>query len=287
MMMSLLGFFILAPSTLAAPLDLSCNLPDEGYDEYFIQALDYLEDFVIEKITEGLEDTGLGPLGNSLPVSNILDLKSDVFQPLFGNQAERAELFNVTSKEGLDIGQILEDNLGNLTGAAADFATLNVTTCAFNETLELFSLELLLTSPKNEWDLTDFSSASVAFLPDSLGGALDMSPPNLTLGYYLRIPLSVSLKLKKFFLGEVKANLSVELEAELSKSLEILPTESIAFAGGFDLGASVDYSSISGFLLSGDFSASLEATTNGTSVASLGLFASDNNIFDNTPRKFS
>ena len=144
-----------------------------------------------------------------------------------------------------------------------------------------------MTSPKNEWDLTDFSSASVAFLPDSLGGALDMSPPNLTLGYYLRIPLSVSLKLKKFFLGEVKANLSVELEAELSKSLEILPTESIAFAGGFDLGASVDYSSISGFLLSGDFSASLEATTNGTGVASLGLFASDNNIFDNTPRKFS
>ena len=134
--------------------------------------------------------------------------------------------------------------------------------------------------------IPDFSSASVAFLPDSLG-ALDMSPPNLTLGYYLSIPLSVSLKLKKFFLGEVTANLSVELMAELSKSLEILPNESIAFAGGFGLRASVDYSSISDFTLSGDFDASLEATTNGTGVTSLGVRAFDNNFFDNTPRKFS
>lgn len=282
--MPLLGLFILAPPTFAA--HLTCNLP-HGYDKYFLQALNELEDTTISKITGGLDDIGIGPLGNSLPVDTILDFKSDVFQKLFGDEPKRADLFNITAEFGVDIGEVLEENLGDLTGTATEFAELNIITCDFNETLELFSLELLLTSPAIEWNLPDLSSVDVSFLPASFP-ALDMNdadPPSLEVGYYLSIPLSISLKLKRFFLGEVKANLSIGFEAELSKSLPVLPTENITFEGRFGLAASFDYSSISDFSLSGEWGASLKATSDGTGVGQISVRAFDENFFDSSPRK--
>lgn len=274
--MPLLGLFLLTPSGLAG----TCNLP-LGYDKYFLQALDDLESTTITKITDGLEDIGLGPLGNSLLVSSILDLKYDVFEKLFGNEIERAQWFNVTS-EVLDIGSTLESNKINVAGGAANLAI----SCVFNETAERFSFDLNVASPDIDWNMSGFSSADVTFLPDSLP-ALDMSTPNLTLAYDLHIPLTVSLKLKKFFIGEVTANLSAQFEAGLSKSLPILPNNNVTFEGQFNLNASFSYSSISEWSLEGDFDASLEAKTalDEVQVATLGVRAFDNDLFDTKPRK--
>ena len=267
---------LLIPSTLAG----TCDLPQD-YSKYFIAALNDIEETAIAKITDGLEDIGIGPLGSSLPVPSLLDLKHDVFEVVFGNETERALWFSSFTTDVLDIGSRLESNAKDLIGGEL---TLD---CEYNETEQLFSVSVNIASPALNWDISDLPPADVTFLPQPFP-PLDVSTATVMLAYDLNVPLALSLKLKKFFLGEVTASLSAAFEAEVSKSLPILPSNNVTFEGNVNLEASFAYSSISEWKLEGTFDASLEASTSGSDVgvASLGVRAFDDNIFDTKPRTF-
>ena len=271
---------VLVPSAFAS----SCDLP-KAFSEYFDEALNDLEATAITKIMEGLEDIGLGPLGNSLPVTSFFDVKEDLFDVVFGDQTQRASLFQFDS-DFLDLSATLGSNVNSLLGGMAQL----ILSCNYDTTAELFSLEIEISSPQFDLDITNLPPADVTFLPTSLP-SLDVSNnANLTLSYGIKIPFTLSLPLKTFFVNEVTTGLTVSFEAELDKSLPILPNDSeVTFQGRLDLGASLSYSSISDWLLLGSFDASLavEASTSvSTGVTSLGLRASDPQIFDTEPRKY-
>ena len=266
---------ILVPSAFA-----SCDLP-QAFSEYFDEALVDLEATAITKIMEGFEDIGLGPLGNSLPVTSFFNIKEDLFDVVFGDQAQ----FQFGSEDFLDLTATLGSSVSSLPGGMAEL----ILNCNYDTAAELFSLDIEISSPQFDLDISNLPPADVTFLPDSLP-SLDVSGnANLTLSYGIKIPLALSLPLKTFFVNEVTTELTVGFEAELDKSLPILPNDNATFQGRLDLGASLSYSSISDWDLLGYFDASLAvqaSTSVSTGVTSLGLSASDPQIFDTVPRKY-
>lgn len=271
--LSLIGLFFFNP--LLALAD-TCNLP-QGYESYFLQALAEVEDSIDTKVTNGLDSIGLGPLGSSLPVSNVLDFKSEVFVKLFGEVQDRASLFNITS-DVLNIANTLESNVETLTGGAAKLS-LN---CDFDEEKKLFSFNAVVMN-SDVGKLIE-ETAEVTLLPAAFP-SFDMITPTLNLAYNLGVPLQISLQSKRFFIGEVTADLSAKFVAELSKPLDILDDSTITFKGMLDLDASLSYSSITDFAQTGSFTAALNAATDPNGVPNLGIRATDDNIFDSVVRK--
>ena len=270
--LSLIGMFFFNP--LLALAD-TCNLP-QGYESYFLQALAEVEDSIDTKVKSGFESIGLGPLGSSLPVSNVLDFKSEVFVKLFGEVQDRASLFNITS-DVLNIADTLESNVETLTGGAAKLS-LN---CDFDEEKKLFSFNAVVMN--SDVGKVIEETAEVTLLPAAFP-SFDITP-TLNLAYNLGVPLQISLQSKRFFIGEVTADLSAKFVAELSKPLDILDDSTITFTGMLDLGASLSYSSITEFAQTGSFTAALNAATDPNGVPNLGIRATDDNIFDAIVRK--
>lgn len=271
--LSLIGLFFFSP--LLALAD-TCNLP-QGYESYFLQALAEVEDSIDTKVKDGLDSIGLGPLGSSLPVSNVLDFKSEVFVKLFGEVQDRASLFNITS-DVLNIADTLESNVETLTGGAAKLS-LN---CDFDEEKKLFSFNAVVMN-SDVGKLIE-ETAEVTLLPAAFP-PFDMITPTLNLAYNLGVPLQISLQSKRFFIGEVTADLSAKFVAELSQPLDILDDSTITFTGSLDLDASLSYSSITDFAQTGNFTAALNAATDPNGVPNLGIRATDDNIFDTVVRK--
>ena len=112
---------VLVPSAFAS----SCDLP-KAFSEYFDEALNDLEATAITKIMEGLEDIGLGPLGNSLPVTSFFDVKEDLFDVVFGDQTQRASLFQFDS-DFFDLSATLGSNVNSLLGGMAQLNVLQNT----------------------------------------------------------------------------------------------------------------------------------------------------------------
>ena len=269
-------------SASATPIngEISCQLP-KSYNSIFLDGIQGIEDKLEEEVISGLNEVGLGPLGDSFLPTAILDLKGEVLEKLFGNATERQEWIDDTS-DLLDLGPTLLENFNNDVLGAVN-GELDVS-CTEDVEAQRFEFVLGVNSTNPNWSLTNFSDAQVTFLPDSFP-SFDVDSPTVELDYEISVPLVVNLKLKKFFLGEVTVHFATRISAGVSKELPILPSQNVSFGGSFDLNATFDYSSIDEFSLSGSLNAELDATASGTGVANLGVRAFDDDIFDSKPRE--
>lgn len=94
--------------------------------------------------------------------------------------------------------------------------------------------------------------------------------------------------LKKFYLGDVSAKFDIKIAAEASKALDILPSESVTFAGQLEMSGSFAYEYPGGWSAAGWYEASLEAGTapagGSPAIANgIGIRAKDDDMFDSKP----
>lgn len=261
----------------------SCDLRPE-YGNLFQDALDDL-DQRMDALVSDLDDIGLPPLTDTLPITDILDLKSQVFDTLFGTADVREEWINGTTSEVLDIKDKLEKNVEKSGGEV-------IIACDFDEAAKRFKMDLTVKGSVPNLNIaSSLLVPKVTFLPASLP-SLDMTVPTIDASYELSLPLTVDLKNKKFSLGETKAEFGVKFSANVQKGLPLLADQAIDFDGMFDVEADFAYSSkTKSWLSRGHFDASLEATVADRtglfdSSASLGILAADDNMFDDNPREY-
>lgn len=284
----------------------SCALQPE-YKNLFTSALNSLDARFTSLVTD-LDDIGLPPLTNTLLITNILDLKEQVFDELFGTKEEREEWIGIEDDTiddtVLDIKDRLDSNFANMKSVLGHAGQLTVD-CVFDEDVKRFKMDVTLVGsiPLDlASKLSSLAVPQVIFLPSSLP-SLDMNPlPTVAANYELTLPLTLDLKSKQFKLGEIKAELDVEFSADVQKDLPLVANRaSIGFSGLFDIEANFAYSSLStsannGWTLNGQFGASMEATlaiidsNSGLfegAGGTLGVRAFDDNIFDGNPRKYT
>jgi hypothetical protein len=261
--------------THAASTDCA-DLPS-AYNAYFQQALDDISNQIDTEIVSGLDAVGLAPLTDSLLISDLFDMKAQVFDELFGSQAERQAWLDVSTD--IDISGALSANLANVLGDAA-VLTLS---CVLDNTLERFKLSATVSGSA----VIDGSSVTPALsmLPD-LFPPLNATIPTMTAAYELTLPLTIDLKRRQFSSGEIKAKFNASLTGSLSQELQILDASTVKFDGTMDLDVAFEYSTISDWLFTGSYSASLTAeSTTGTAVANLGIRGGDDDMFDDKPRE--
>lgn len=279
--LKIIGLVALLTSSLTTTHAATTNCADlpSAYNAYFQQALDDLSIQIDTGVVSSLDAIGLAPLANSLPISDILDMKTQVFEELFGTQAEREAWLNVTTD--IDISGTLNANLADVFGADAAVLTLS---CVLYDTLERFELTATV-SGSADVDGTSFTPA-MSMLPESFP-ALDTTITTLNAIYELTLPMTIDLKRKQFSSGEIKAKFDTSFSGSVSQDLQILDNASIKFDGTLDLVAAFEYSSISDLVFAGSYDASLTAeTTTGTVTTNLGIRGADDDIFDDKPREW-
>ncbi|EJK77783.1 hypothetical protein THAOC_00363, partial [Thalassiosira oceanica] len=264
---------------------LTCDidLPME-YFSLMNETLVALESHFQTEIVDGLNMIGL-PLVPGLGLSDVLDLKSTVFDGLFGSEDDRTTWLN-SATSAVDVRQtVLTNAASELAGSLG--ATIDVG-CSHNAELQRYSMDIVVDGSVAGLALDDDSLAA-SILPESLGQA-SISSPVFDITYGAQIPMHLDLAAKKFDLGDVAADLSVKLSAELEVSaLPILEGQgSLTLTGSGSMAGTFTYSRIKGWSSTGSLDAALEATTvaeGTTSLANIGLRARDNEIFDATPPK--
>ena len=255
----------------------SCNLPLE-YREKFQDALDSLEERVDDDIVAKLNKIGLPPLQTSIVMSNVIDFKIQVFEELFGTPDIRNEWLDVPD-EFLNLAARMEKNFLKALGHSSSYINCKVVD-------KRFSMDVGVVGSVLKLELASDILPEISFLPDSLP-SLDLATPVFDISYEFHMPVTVDLNLKKFILGETTLEFAAEFSTALSKELPILSDGSISFDGSIGMNASFSYSSIHQWSSSGSYEATLEAnTTDGTSTANLGLRAYDDDMLDDTARKF-
>ena len=243
-----------------------------------------LESHFQTEIVDGLNRIGL-PLVPGLGLSDVLDLKSTVFDELFGSVEDRAAWLDSTAA-AVDVKQIVLANAASeLVGSLG--ATIDVG-CSHNADLQRYSMDIVVDGSVAALALDDDSLAA-SFLPESLG-LVDISSPVFDITYGAHIPIHLDLAAKKIALGDVAADLSVKLSAELEVSaLPILEGQgSVTLTGSGSMAGTFAYSRIKGWTSTGSLDAALDATAvagGTTSLANIGLRTQDNDIFDTTPPK--
>ena len=171
-----------------------------------------LESHFQTEIVDGLNRIGL-PLVPGLGLSDVLDLKSTVFDELFGSVEDRAAWLDSTAA-AVDVKQIVLANAASeLVGSLG--ATIDVG-CSHNADLQRYSMDIVVDGSVAALALDDDSLAA-SFLPESLG-LVDISSPVFDITYGAHIPIHLDLAAKKIALGDVAADLSVKLSAELEVS---------------------------------------------------------------------
>ena len=272
------------PSRAAAQ---DCLLP-ETFNPYFQAALDDIESTFETKVVGGLDDIGFGPIAD-LSINNLVDFKANVFEPLFGDAAERTAWIDVASD--LDVKAQLESQLNAIIG---DNVQLTMT-CELETTDDLeegelpyrFAMELVLSGDVLGADLNlGALSPQIAILPENTFDPLDLTIDTLTAHYVLKLPLTMDAKRRKFMVGEVTIDFSAMLSTSVSQSIPLTDTVSQNFAGNLLIDASLSYSSVKDWAYTASFETSLTAETSvGTSVANLRLIAVDDDLFDDKPRE--
>lgn len=238
----------------------------------------------------GLTDIGLGPIAQ-LSINDLIDFKQGVFEPLFGNPSEREEWINVTTV--LDVKDHLESKLDDIIGSIPPELSM---TCELEATDDLeegespyrFAMEFLLAGSLfgADLDLT-LLSPKIAVLPEDSFSPLEMTVEALSIDYSLKLPLTIDTKRKKFMIGEIIISLEGSLSTDILQSISLTETVSQNFGGNLVLDMELSYSSLSDWAYVASFEASLTAETSvDTAVANLGLIATDDDLFDDTPREF-
>lgn len=268
----------------------SCVLP-HTFNSYFEDALLQVETKIDKNVVQALDEIGLAPLGNSLVISNVLNLKSQVFDRLFGTATERHSWINVSSD--INVFQHLSSNLNRIVGEVPP--TLSVT-CKLEATDDLednevpyrLALQFSVAGSLAGADLTlSTLSPSIAILPEESFPPLDLAIEAINANYELTIPFTIDTKRKKFMVGEILVNLDATFSSQISQSLPLTADVSTRFQGNLDMSVAFSYSSIHDWLYTGNYAASLMAETSvGTKAANLGLRAFDDDVFDDNPREY-
>ena len=265
----------LLSSFLIAPTGADCTVSEE-FGDLFLKAIDALEARVETQVRGGLNDLGLGPLADTLPFSDIVDLKDDVFDKLMGIPQGEVDRSSWIDEE---LQNYFSNSLESLNFPAQDYEL--IVNCPVDESGEILSFELFFNATYQP-DVSQLP-ANMQVLPG------DMPPLDLTLdpdviAYSLEFPLIVDLT-STYTLGETKVDLTAGLSGSVSQNLPILPNDGeVLFEGNMILTAAFGFSSIHGWDATGsyDVDISVEAGTNGV-IANLGLTAHDSNMFDSAP----
>ena len=218
---------------------------------------------------------GISP-GTSLAISEVLDIQTELFDSLFGDETQRDAWINAGSD--VDIEAELSANLANVIGSPE----LDLT-CSFNETLESFSLDVDLAGSVQGSSLSAIAP-QISLLPDSLP-AFDLDIPTLNFGYKLTFQINVGKN--KFLLGETKIDFFLDFLATASQDLPILPSADVSLTGTLGVEANFTYSSLAqGWAYVGGYLGTLDAAASAApSVANLGLRVYDGDMFDDEPRE--
>ena len=288
-------YLLLLLSLLTTPPSVAgqeCKLPN-SYRSFFSDGLNSLDARVETEIVGGLDGIGLPPLANTLALKNILDLKAQVFDELFGADSAAREAWIMASDASDGLLDIAAELKGNLDKVAA--ASNLIIECTHDEDAKRFTMVVSMEGKEAALniapDVISSLSAGVTFLPSQLP-ALDMTIPTFDITYALSLRLTVDMKQKRFTLGETTVDFGVKFKAQVEKDLPILAHSSIEFTGILNVEANFRYSShdeLDPWSSDGNFNAGLAAsTTDGTSsTATLGIVAEDANMFDSTPPSVS
>ena len=256
--------------------DCAENLLPEGLQGLLIDALNEL-DGRQDEIIDSFDDLGIAPLGASLKLTDIWDLKTDVFDKLIGSATDRIDWINVT--EPIDIHQELADRFVDVTGSNPSDLGIS---CDYDDTTDKFTLFVEVSGDISDYAPSGTLTPEVTFLPSSFP-SLDLDAPTFGISYELNLPLIIYGALGRFVLGETKASLSTKFMTTVEGQLPILADETVSFEGELALDAGLSYSSVSGISASGMFNASLSAGDGGSNA--LQLLVADSDIFDSNPRK--
>jgi hypothetical protein len=279
-------------ATLAKPAEsqtTNCLLP-AAFHPYFDDALSELETRFQTDVVDALDGIGLGPLGISFSISSdIINFKTQVFDPLFGTVTDRETWLGAASE--IDVLLELSSHLSDVFGSPTLTATCELETTDDLGPGELpyrIGMELSLTGSLVPFDFTNLHtmSPSIAVLPETTFPKLNLTLTELTADYDLKLPLTIDTKRKKFMLGEIQIDFTAAFASEVLQTIPLTDTISQNFAGALDMNVEFRYSSINDWSYTGSYNASLTAeTTVATSTANLGLIAFDEDVFDDKPRE--
>lgn len=254
-----------------------CILTEE-FGDLFLKAVTALEVEVEDQVQAGLEGIGLGALGDSLPIAELIDVKTDLVDPLLsGDRAGWINSDEVEEALRTDLSVPLQSNLDAL--GLPGSPTVAVA-CPVTDQRMQFSLTLVGSLEQTP------AAPSIGLLPDPLP-ALQITMDPVQVNYDLDFTFTVDLEFNTFSLGNIEVSVNFMAGGSIIQDLDILPSgTSVTFDGTFGLSAEFDYSSVNDWSQLGSFNVNTMATSS-PAVASLSLSASDDNIFDTTPPRVS
>lgn len=266
----------------------NCVLP-ETFNPYFQEALDDVESTFTTHIISGIDDIGLGPIAQ-LSINDLVNFRDDIFVPLVGDSIERNEWINVTT--ALDVETHLLSKLDGVIGTVPPELSME---CQLETTDDLeegdlpyrFALELVLSGSFTGTDL-DLASLSpeISLLPEDTFDSSTLTIDALLAEYEVRLPMTMDTKRRKFMIGEVAITFDASLGMKVQQSVQLTEAVSSNFQGDLALDVSLSYSSVNDWTYTASFDGSLTADSiAGTVVTSLGLIATDTDLFDDEPRE--
>ena len=108
----------------------------------------------------------------------------------------------------------------------------------------------------------------------------------MTADYEMKLLLTIDTKRRKFSIGEIAVALDAALSTTVQQDIQLADTVAKSFQGSLAVDLSLSYSTVKDWVYTASFEASLTAETSaGTAVASLGLIASDDDVFDDKHRE--
>ena len=264
-----------------------CPLP-LVFEELYLSAMDALDAQLRDQLVQRLDSIGFAPLGTSLLVSEVMDLKSSVTDRILGTPEERKAWFSGHSdRTTFDLAAELEANAGAAGIDITVACTLGKEEVDDPEENPYRTFTLVVGMNGSEDLSLESLAPQIEFLPSSFP-RLDITTQFLTVDYDFTIPVTIEHNANRFTVDQIEANLAVQLQGGVQQDLPIVQTGSINFSGTLSLLANFDWNSNDGFAVSGSYEASLMASgsADSTSVANLTLVAMDSNFFDDEPREF-
>ena len=260
-----------------------CPLPLD-FQDLFLAAMEDHDTQLREKLVQAMDSIGFVPFGVSLPVSGIIDLKTDVVDLVLGTQEDRQRWFAENADaETFDLASILEKN--------GEEAGINITVACTLGTngegqLSDFSLQLGLTG-SDELALESLSP-EISILPHSFP-PFDITSPLAKVTYSVNVSATIEQLVNRFTVDEIEARLHLDdFQASVGKRLEITASTPIEFSGRIEMRAEFYWKSGDGWDVWGSYKGQLKAEAGDSgdlSVANLALVAEDDNFFDDEPRK--
>ena len=253
---------LLSLATLAKPAEsqtTNCLLP-AAFHPYFDDTLSKLETCFQTDIADALNGIGLGPLGISRSISSdIINSKTQVFDPLFGTVTDRDTWLDAASE--IDVLQELSSHLVDIFGSQTLTATCELETTddlGLGELPYRIGMKLSLTGSLVPIDFTNHNtmSPSIAVLPETTFPKLNLKVTELRADYELKLPLTIDTKRKTFMLGKIQKGFTAAFAPEVLQTIPHTDTISQNFAGALDMNVEFQYFSINDWSYTGSYNLS-------------------------------